>query len=170
MPAFVSAIQGLRNQLAPETLLKEVVSEVHSIAGLSQNLIQRARNIVKDKVMNENVESYKNIPSLCQEIIKSNPGTQICCQVDSEGRFYRLFMLLPSLLIALNACIPCLEIDGTFMKHHMHNGVCFMVVSKTGNHKNVPIAFGMFPSETNTIPKMWQLLLQKTLNPQMTKN
>jgi hypothetical protein len=94
---------------------------------------------LSEKNEDELTESYTTIPSLCQEITKYNPGTRICCQLDSEGRFYRLFMLLPSSLTALEGCLPCLEVDGTFMKHPTYNGVCIMVVLKNG----VPIAFAM---------------------------
>jgi hypothetical protein len=49
MPAFVGAVVGSRNQVAPEALLKEVVAETHSVGGLSHAMVQRARNIVRKK-------------------------------------------------------------------------------------------------------------------------
>jgi hypothetical protein len=49
LPAFVGAVNGTRNQVASETLLKEIVSEAHSIGGLSHAKIQRARVYVKKK-------------------------------------------------------------------------------------------------------------------------
>jgi hypothetical protein len=88
MPAFVGAIVGSRNQVASETLLKEVVAESHSIGGISHAMIQRAQNIVRNQNDIESNKSYTTIPSLCHEIMKYNPGTRICCQLDSQGRFY----------------------------------------------------------------------------------
>jgi hypothetical protein len=117
MPAFVGAIVGSHNQVAPKALLKEVVAETRSVGGLTHAMIQRAQNIVRNNTQNELTESYTTITSLCQEVIKDNPGTRICCQLDLQGRFYRLFMLLHSSLIPLECCLPCLEADGIFMKH-----------------------------------------------------
>jgi hypothetical protein len=62
--------------------------------------------------------------------------------------FYRLFMVLPSCTTSLDACIPCLEVGATFMKHPSYNGVCILVISKTSDHKNVTIAMGMVPLES----------------------
>jgi hypothetical protein len=140
LPAFVGAVHGSRNKVASESLLKEVVAETHFFGGLSHSKIQRARDIVQKSVHNEKIELYKYLPTLCQEVIKYNPGSRICCQLDSEERFFRMFMLLQSSVVALNGCLPCIEVDGTFMKHPTYNGICIMVVSKTSDHKNVPIA------------------------------
>jgi hypothetical protein len=34
------------------------------------------------------------------------------------------------------------------MKHHTYNGVCVMVVAKTGDLTNVPIAMALIPCES----------------------
>jgi hypothetical protein len=140
--------------------LKEVVAESHSVGGLSHAMIQRARNIVRNQNDTESNKSYTTIPSLCHEIMKYNPGTRICCQLDSQGRFYRFFMLLPSSIDALDSCLPCLEVAGTFMKHPSYNGVCILVISKNGDHKNIPIAITMVPFET-TDNYIWMFLNMK---------
>jgi hypothetical protein len=43
---FVGAIQALQNSFPSEKLLKGIVSETHSVTGLSHAKVQRARNIV----------------------------------------------------------------------------------------------------------------------------
>jgi hypothetical protein len=130
MTSFVGAIHASQHTVALEKLLKG-----HSVAD----------NIVKHQIHNKNVDGYPYIPSLCAGIIKYNPGSQICCQVDSENHFYQFCMILPSCISALDACIPCLEIDAKFMKHPTYNGVCIMVISKTVDHKNM----GLVPSKNN---------------------
>jgi hypothetical protein len=135
LPAFSSAVQGSNNKVASESLLKKVVSETYHHVQLSHNMIQRARDVVRNTTYNGNQESYSKIPSLCAEISKSNPGSRICLQLDKEGRFFRFFILLQSSLKALEGCLPILEIDGTFMKHHTYNGICVVIVSKTGEKK-----------------------------------
>jgi hypothetical protein len=113
MPAFYSTVTASRNQSASVDVLKQVVSETHDFGGVTTNKIQRAREMVRKMNENENDDSYCNIPNLCNDVITHNPGSHICCQVDSEGRFYRLFIILKSSLKALEGCLPCLEIDGT---------------------------------------------------------
>jgi hypothetical protein len=96
-------LEGSRNQVVPESLLKDIVPETHYVLVC---IMQKYNNIVKHKVLKESIEANKHIPSLSQEIFKFNPGSQICCQLDmEEGWFYRYFMLLPSSLTSLNASL-----------------------------------------------------------------
>jgi hypothetical protein len=104
--------------------------------------------VVRNKSENNDVDSYSQIAGHCMELDTTNPGSKICCQLDSEGRFFRLFIMLQSSLKALDACLPCLEIDGSFMKHHTYNGVCVVIVAKTSERQNVPIAMAMVPCES----------------------
>jgi hypothetical protein len=146
LPAFKSAVQGSTSKVTSEGMLKNVVSETCNFLELSHNKIQRARDLVRNTTDN-GIESYSQIPSLCSEIRKNNPGSRICLQLDSEGRFYWVFILLQSSLKALETCLPILEIDGAFMKHDTYNGVCVVIVSKTGDKMNVPIAVSFAPCE-----------------------
>jgi hypothetical protein len=116
-----------KHNFPSKKVLKGIVSETHSVTGLSHAKVQRARNIVKNQIHNDNIDAYTNIPNLCAETKKFNPGSRLCCQVDSENTFYRLFMVLPSCITTLDACIPCLEVDATFMKHPSYNGTFILV-------------------------------------------
>jgi hypothetical protein len=48
----------------------------------------------------------------------------------------------------MDAWLPCIDIDGTFMKHYTYNGVCVMVVGIDGDLKNVLIAILLVLSES----------------------
>ena len=111
-------------------------------------MVQRARNIVKKHSDHEHTKSYKRIPSLCLDILKLNPGSQIYLQADSEGRFFRLFLMLKSSVQAIkNGCLPCIEVDGAFMKHPSYNGTCLLPLGKTGDLNIVPWAIAMVTSK-----------------------
>jgi hypothetical protein len=99
LPAFKSAVQGSTNKVASEGMLKNVVYETYNHVQISQNKIQQARDYIRNTTDN-GIESYSHIPSLCSEIITSNPGSKICLQLDKEGRFYWLFIILQSSLKA----------------------------------------------------------------------
>jgi MULE transposase domain len=148
LPAFKSAVLGSKDKVASESMLKNVVLETYNHGQLSHTIIQRARDVVRNTSDHEHLSSYAQIPGLCSEITKDNPGSRICFQLDQDKRFYRLFILLHSSLIALDGCLPVLEIDGTFMKHPSYNGVCVVIISKTGDKKNVPIALSFVPCES----------------------
>ena len=82
------------------------------------------------------------------DILKLNPGSQISCQAESEGKFYRMFLMLKSSIQAINnGCLPCIEVDGAFMKHPSYNGTCLLPLGKTGDLKIVPLAIAMVTSK-----------------------
>jgi Ulp1 protease family, C-terminal catalytic domain/MULE transposase domain len=148
LPAFRSAVLGSRGKVAEGKMLKNVVAETYKRSDLSYAKIHRARELVRNSSEVTNAETYKQIGGLCTDLNSNNPGSRVCLQLDSEDRFFRLFILLKSSLDSLDACLPCLEIDGTFMKHPTYNGVLIVVVAKTGDLKNIPLAMSLVPNET----------------------
>lgn len=147
LDAFEGAVKGTIGT-AGESLLKSVTANVHDVGSLSHAMVQRARDHVKQLSGVEDEKSYRNLPALCYEILKLNPGSRIVCQADTEGRFYRAFVMLKmSVQGVMQGCLPCIEVDGTFMKHPSYNGTCLVAVGKTGDLKNVPLAIAMVPWE-----------------------
>ncbi|POM66062.1 Hypothetical protein PHPALM_18138 [Phytophthora palmivora] len=64
-----------------------------------------------------------------------NPGSRVCCQLDSKGRFYRVFLSIGCLVATQDNWVPIIECDGTHMK------------SKTGNWENIPCAIAFISKE-----------------------
>ena len=98
----------------------------------------------------------KRLPALCKEIIKFNPGSRVVLQVDSEERFYRVFVMLKSSMDTVSkGCITCIEVDGTFHKHPSFNGVTLVALGKTGDMKNVPLAIAI-PCSKKYMLEVWK--------------
>jgi hypothetical protein len=145
---FASAVVTSQQNSASTRLLKNIVSKICDGSTISDSKITRAKlMVVNDNEKNIN-NSYSEIASLLYALKNKNPGTRVCYQVDSESRFYRLFLLLESSKKILNGLMPILEVDGTFMKHHSYNGICLLAISQTAEKENVPIAIAFVPTET----------------------
>jgi len=74
LDAFEGAVKGTIGT-AGESLLKSVTANVHDVGSLSHAMVQRARDHVKHRSGLEDEKSYRNLPALCDEILKLNPGS-----------------------------------------------------------------------------------------------
>jgi hypothetical protein len=146
-PAFRSAVLSSCSKVAEGKMLN-VVTETYKRSGLSYAIMQRVRELVQNSSKVTNSETYKQIGGLCTDLNNNNPRSRVCLQLDSEDKFFRLFILLKSSIASFDACLPCLEIDGTFMKHPTSNGVLIVVVAKTGDLKNITLTMALVPNET----------------------
>ncbi|EEY56957.1 uncharacterized protein PITG_10504 [Phytophthora infestans T30-4] len=64
-------------------------------------------------------------------ICREKPGLRVCCQLDSEGRFYRAFLSIGSAVNVQDAFLPVWECDGTHMKDPSYNGILAYVHKET---------------------------------------
>jgi hypothetical protein len=99
--------------------------------------LQRAWNIVRQTTGHDDLNSYGQTVSLCSENCQSITGTKKF-QIDDPDRFYRFFIQLRSSFRAMDACVPIMELHGTFMKHDIYNGICIVVVARTADINNIP--------------------------------
>jgi hypothetical protein len=115
-------------------------------------------NCAKKLIINDNEtyvkNSYGDIASMSILLKNNNKGTRVCLQSDSEGRFFRLFLMLQCNIGLLPGLLPVLKVDGTFMKHHTYNGCCLVAIAKTADKSNVPLAIAFVPYE-NTDTFSW---------------
>jgi hypothetical protein len=101
LPAFKGAVLGTQNKVASRKKLNNVVTETYKQSDLSYAKIHRARELVRNSLEIEKVQSYKEIGGLGIELCTNNPSSRICCQLDSKDRFYRFFIILKSSLQSL---------------------------------------------------------------------
>ncbi|GMF64017.1 unnamed protein product [Phytophthora fragariaefolia] len=113
---------------------------------MAYRAIQRAK--AKQKV-DPGVE-YGRLPSFLLEFARRNPGSRVCCQLDSKGRFYRPFLSIGSVVRAQDAFLPVWKCDGAHMKDPLYNGICLSIIGKDGNKPNGPVAVAYIHKETET--------------------
>ncbi|TYZ64723.1 hypothetical protein PybrP1_006344 [[Pythium] brassicae (nom. inval.)] len=73
---------------------------------------------------NDSAHSYRGLPGFRKALEEMNTGTCVCCQLDDQGWFYRLVIVLRDAVRQQNHIFPVFEFDETHMKHSDYNGVC----------------------------------------------
>ncbi|KAF6160264.1 hypothetical protein GIB67_019033 [Kingdonia uniflora] len=97
-------------------------------------------------------QGYHDLPSLCVEILKSNPGSIARTWLQDET------LQWTGTLVAFNAslngfvkgCRPILGLDGCFLKGK-YGGVCLSVLSLDANNGLFPIGVYMCRTECKEI-------------------
>lgn len=86
------------------------------------------------------VDNYDKLPAFLKSFELQNPGSRVCCQLDSNGRAFRVILSVSSLVAAQDNWVPVLEWDGTHMKNAHYICVCVLFIGKDGNWTNIPVA------------------------------
>ena len=93
--------------------------------------------------------SYNNIPLLLQQLSDKNPEMAISLQVDSQNRFYRMFIVFPFTkyngIISQNVNIT----DCYSSKNKKWDGVINVWMTKSGYGFPITQAVGYIPSESS---------------------
>ncbi|KAG6967234.1 hypothetical protein JG687_00004399 [Phytophthora cactorum] len=98
IPGFKSSlVQGLSRAC------KRVAASVQTIGRVNvdhrQALIYRAISRAK-KMAGVNADKYDKLPSFLRSFERQNPGSRVCCQLDSKGRFIRAFLCVDYIVAA----------------------------------------------------------------------
>ncbi|KAF6135354.1 hypothetical protein GIB67_027228 [Kingdonia uniflora] len=106
-----------------------------------------ARQICMESIVGSYDQGYNELPSLCVEILKSNPGSiaRTWRQDDALQWTGTLVAFRASLNGFVKECRPILGLDGCFLKGE-YRGVCLSVVSLDANNSLFPI--GMYMCKT----------------------
>lgn len=143
-----SIVQGL------DTSLSRVVASLQASSGVNVRAQPATvyRAIAAEKRALEaaaaEINSYATLPSFLASFQQLNPGSRVCCQLDSKGRFYRVFVAVDSVARHQDKWLPVLESDGTHMHNPADNGVCLTLLGKDGDGHNVLAAIAFVHMET----------------------
>ena len=136
-----------------DTSLNRVMQSIHTYDGLN---MQRKRHMIyrlihdvhMSSVLDDWESKFHLLPSLLEEISLQNPSSHVCLQLDTKGRFNRLFLSLPNITMYQDLWMPVLQSDGTHMKHRLYNGICYLIIGHDDNGKNIFIVICFLPKET----------------------
>ncbi|KAF6175235.1 hypothetical protein GIB67_030453 [Kingdonia uniflora] len=107
-----------------------------------------ARQICLESIVGSYDQGYHDLPSLCVEILKSNPGSiaRTWRQDDTLQWTGTLVAFKASLNGFVKGCRPILGLDGCFLKGK-YGGVCLSVLSLDANNDLFPIGVYMCRTE-----------------------
>ena len=122
-------------QLNPVFSTKDVMNHIRVCYGfeIPYSNAYYAREIVRTKVLGNDVTSYNKLVRYIELVKESNPGSYCSLEVDGETRrFERFFIAFGSSVKGFMFCRPVLYIDGMFLKNKF-KGTLLVVTGKDSN-------------------------------------
>jgi hypothetical protein len=126
-------------QLLPEIDIRTMREQTYS----------GVRTKILEKIRTHNAHRYAQLPFYLEEFVKLNFGSTAALQLDDQGRFCRMFVCaLHAVQAFVNGTTAEIYIiDGGHSKTKQYHGHHLVLVTKDGNGKNVPLAYGWVPCE-----------------------
>ncbi|KAM0038177.1 putative transposase, mutator type, MULE transposase domain-containing protein [Helianthus debilis subsp. tardiflorus] len=138
----------------PLKALQDQLQKKHQVE-ISLQKVFRAKTMASQKIQGDYIAQYGLLRDYCDEVIRSNPGTTIKIQVESEpnpGKLTRQFKRIYICYAAVKAGFKLggrdlLGLDGTFMKGP-YPGQILTAVGVDANNGIYPVAFAIVESES----------------------
>jgi hypothetical protein len=111
---------------------------------MHSNLKKHFREVYrKDLLMyNELLAQY------LRKYVELNPNASVNLETDQNSCFFRSTVFIENAAhFFRNACIPAIFLDGTHIRIPEHDGIGVPIIGVDGNGSNIPLGFGLIPSE-----------------------
>ncbi|KAJ8523763.1 hypothetical protein ON010_g17355 [Phytophthora cinnamomi] len=96
----------------------------------------------------DGAEGFKTLPACMELFAQQNPGSRVCCQLDTSGRLFRSFLSIGATVSMQYSLLPVWESDSTYMKDADYNGVCVTLLGEDVDKRIVPVAVAYVHKET----------------------
>ncbi|XP_060195188.1 uncharacterized protein LOC132624421 [Lycium barbarum] len=127
---------------------------------IGRNVGRKARSIVLQQIMGDNVEEFKRILDYMDELLRTNPGSSCVVRLSEETfeggikRFQSFYICFDAMKKTFKAgCRRAIGLDGCFLKG-VSKGQLLVVVCKDGNNQMLPLAWAVVEVE-NTFTWRW---------------
>ncbi|XP_060183285.1 uncharacterized protein LOC132613276 [Lycium barbarum] len=127
---------------------------------IGRTVARKARSIVLQQIMGDNVEEFKRILDYRDELLRTNPGSTCVVRLSEEifeggvKRFQSFYICFDAMKKAFKAgCRRAIELDGCFLKG-VSKGQILVAVCKDGNNQMLPLAWAVVEVE-NTFTWRW---------------
>ena len=128
----------------------------------------RAKQAVQVSMVQDRNVGYNNLASFLFHLRNENPDLTLALQLDSEKRFYRVFIGFPqSTMYHGQISYSFMQTDGFHFKGHAYDGVIILYCTKTGFSRNIILGFAIVPRES-TEHHCWSLQMLWRCHPSMT--
>ncbi|XP_024020388.1 uncharacterized protein LOC21411544 isoform X1 [Morus notabilis] len=149
--SWVASIIKEKLKVLPNYKPKDIVNDIKQEYGIQLNYFQawRGKEIAKEQLQGSYKEAYNQLPSFCERIMETNPGSLANFTTKEDSSFHRLFVSFHASLYGFQqGCRPLLFLDALPLKSK-YQGTLLAATSADGDDGVFPVAFAVVDAETD---------------------
>ncbi|PHT82228.1 hypothetical protein T459_15243 [Capsicum annuum] len=138
-------------KFSPDYKPKDIATDIKREYGIQLNYSQawRAKEIAREQLQGSYREAYSQLPSFCERIMETNPGSLATFVTKEDSSFHRLFVSFHASIYGFQqGCRPLLFLDSTVL-YAKYQGIVLSAVGADGNDGVLPVAFAVVDEETD---------------------
>ncbi|XP_049402862.1 uncharacterized protein LOC125866619 isoform X2 [Solanum stenotomum] len=138
-------------KFSPNYKPKDIATDIKREYGIHLNYSQawRAKEIAREQLQGSYKEAYSQLPSFCEKIMETNPGSLATFATKEDSSFHRLFVSFHASINGFQqGCRPLLFLDSTVL-YAKYQGTLLAAVGVDGNDGVFPVAFAVVDEETD---------------------
>lgn len=148
---WVGSIIKEKLKVSPNYKPKDIASDIKREYGIQLNYSQawRAKEIAREQLQGSYKEAYTQLPSFCEKIKETNPGSVATFTTKEDSSFHRLFVSFHACIVGFQqGCRPLIFLDSTPL-NSKYQGVLLSATAADGNDGIFPVAFAVVDAETD---------------------
>ncbi|KAL8116946.1 uncharacterized protein LOC141668597 [Apium graveolens] len=149
--SWVASVIKEKLKEVPDYKPRDIVEDIKNEYGIQLNYFQawRGKEIAKEQLQGSYKEAYGQLPSLCDSIMETNPGSLATFTTKDDSSFHRLFVSFHASIHGFqNGCRPLLFLDSVTL-NSKYQGMLLTATAADGNDGVFPVAFAVVDAETN---------------------
>ncbi|KAK4256526.1 hypothetical protein QN277_006237 [Acacia crassicarpa] len=147
-------------KVSPDYKPRDIADDIKREYGVELNYSQawRAKEIAKELLKGSYKQSYTQLPSFCENIKETNPGSFATLTTKEDSSFHRLFVSFHASISGFQqGCRPLLFLASSFL-NTKYQGELLTAMAADGDDRVFPVAFGVVDSENE---ENWHWFLQE---------
>lgn len=164
--SWVASIIKEKLKVFPNYKPKDIVNDIKQEYGIQLNYFQawRGKEIAKEQLQGSYKEAYNQLPSFCEKIMETNPGSLATFTTKEDSSFHRLFVAFHASLSGFQqGCRLLLFLDSVPLKSK-YQGTLLAATAADGDDGVFPVAFAVVDIETDDNWHWFLLQLKSALS------
>lgn len=157
---WIASIVKEKLKVFPNYKPKDIVNDIKEEYGIQLNYYQawRGKEVAKEQIQGSFKEAYNQLPSFCQNLMETNPGSLATFTTKEDCSFHRLFIAFHASLYGFeHGCRPLLFLDSILLRSK-YQGALLVATSADGADAAFPVAFAVVDTESDN---NWRWFLQQ---------
>ncbi|KAG7537163.1 Transposase MuDR plant [Arabidopsis suecica] len=147
---WVGSIIKEKLKAFPDYKPKDIAEDIKREYGIQLNYSQawRAKEIAREQLQGSYKKAYSQLPSFCEKIRETNPGSIAIFMTKEDSSFHRLFISFYASISGFRqGCRPLLFLDSADL-NSKYQGVMLVATAPDAEDGIYPVAFAVVDSET----------------------